>query len=64
MKYIKKYRKILTLVFVIVCYIMLYYVSKDNFDKLKEIARNALDVNFVLLGATVFLVVPRLKKFR
>lgn len=58
MRYIKKYRKILTLVFVIICYIMLYYVSKDNFDKLKEIDRNALDVNFVLLGATVFLVVP------
>ena len=54
MRYIKKYRKILTLVFVIVCYIMLYYVSKDNFDKLKDIDKDVLDVNFVLLGATVF----------
>ncbi len=58
MRYIKKYRKILTLVFVIVCYIMLYYVSRDNFDKLKDIDRNALDINFVLLGVSVFLVVP------
>lgn len=58
MKYIKKYRKIITLVFVTVCYIMLYYVSKDNFDKLKDIDKNALDINYFLLGVSVFLVVP------
>ncbi|MBQ3656502.1 MAG: flippase-like domain-containing protein [Bacteroidales bacterium] len=58
MKYIRKYKRIITLVFVFICYIVLFYISKDNFEKLKDIDKNSLEINYFLLGAAVLLVVP------